>query len=191
VGTVVEREAKAREISAAVIEACRQGDRDAFRVLYETYKDKVYSITLYYFHGDTELARDATQQAFLKALTGISKFRGDSEFSTWLYRLVVNTCRDRSRSAAQREVPSDPADFVRIASVSDEPLERAEESARVRAALYSLPPKLRMPVLLRYFEDLSYSELARALNCSMGTVASRLNKGHEMLRRKLESMRGR
>jgi RNA polymerase sigma-70 factor (ECF subfamily) len=180
------------EISAEVIQACRQGDRDAFRVLYETYKDKVYSIALYYFHGDADMARDATQQAFLKAMTGIAQFRGDSGFSTWLYRLVVNTCRDRSRSAASREMSSDPADLAHVgrpASHEDD-LARAQESVRVRAALSSLPPKLRMPVLLRYFDDLSYGQLAAALDCSIGTVASRLNRGHQILRQKLQSLRG-
>src|ERR1700683_3636663 len=73
-----------REISTDIIESCRRGDRDAFRVLYETYKDKVYSIALYFFHGDSAAANDATQQAFLKLMRGIKQFRGASGFFTWL-----------------------------------------------------------------------------------------------------------
>src|SRR5580692_9842911 len=86
-----------REVAADIIEACRNGDREAFRALYEAYKDKVYSICLYYFHGDPGAAGDAAQQVFLKLMTTIGQFRGDAEFSTWLYRLVVNTCMDAAR----------------------------------------------------------------------------------------------
>src|SRR5579871_4044420 len=90
--------------SSAIIEACRKGDTEAFRALYEGYKDKVYSIALYFFHGDSTAAGDATQQVFLKLLRSIDKFSGESEFSTWLYRLVVNTCMDSSRRAKARRV---------------------------------------------------------------------------------------
>ena len=156
-------------------------------MLYETYKDKVYSIALYYFHGDGATAGDITQQVFLKAMTGFAQFRGDSAVSTWLYRLTANACRDRSRGAVRREVAVDPAHLARVAVASsqDDALMRDEEGIRVRAAIASLPGKLRLPVLLRYFDDLSYGDLARALGCSPGTVASRLNRGHRLLREKL------
>src|SRR5208282_1755969 len=86
-----------RELSTEIIKSCRAGDRDAFRALYEMYKDRVYSISLYFFHGDSAVASDVTQQVFLKLMTSISQFRGDAEFSTWLYRLVVNACADTAR----------------------------------------------------------------------------------------------
>lgn len=95
------------EISADIIESCRRGDRDAFRALYETYKDKVYSIALYFFHGDASAASDITQQVFLKLIRGIAQFRGESGFSTWLYRLVVNACMDAARRAKPREIAAD------------------------------------------------------------------------------------
>src|SRR6476619_2750357 len=84
-------------IDGAVIEACRQGDRDAFQLLFETYKDKVFSIAVYSTGGDRAVADDVTQQIFLKLFTAIRQFRGDSEFTTWLYRLVVNACLDERR----------------------------------------------------------------------------------------------
>ena len=86
-----------REISAEVVESCRLGDRDALRALYQVYKDRVYSISLYFLHGDAAGASDVTQQVFLKLITSIGQFRGDAEFSTWLYRLVVNACMDAAR----------------------------------------------------------------------------------------------
>src|ERR1044071_2254850 len=74
-------------IDGSVIEACQQGDRDAFQLLFETYKDKVFSLAVYTVGGDRAVADDVTQQIFLKLFTAIRQFRGDSEFTTWLYRL--------------------------------------------------------------------------------------------------------
>jgi RNA polymerase sigma-70 factor (ECF subfamily) len=152
----------------------------------------VYSISLYFFHGDDLAASDATQQVFLKLLTSIGKFRGGSEFSTWLYRMVVNTCLDSAKAGKRRERQAEDAVLQRIAITgsAEENLARAEVAGKVQAALSSLPPKLRLPVLLRYFEDLSYGEMAEALNCSMGTVASRLHQGHKLLAGKLAKLRG-
>jgi RNA polymerase sigma-70 factor (ECF subfamily) len=174
-----------------IVEGCRRGDREAFRALYEAYKDKVYSIALYFFHGDPAAAGDATQQVFLKLLTNVKSFRGDSEFSTWLHRMVVNTCLDGSRKNKSRERFAEPEELARMAAPAshDDDLARREVAGRVQAALSSLPPKLRMPILLRYFEELSYAEMAQALRCSAGTVASRLNQGHRLLAEKLAKLR--
>jgi RNA polymerase sigma-70 factor (ECF subfamily) len=151
----------------------------------------VYSIALYFFHGDAAAAGDATQQVFLKLITNISSFHGNSEFSTWLHRLVVNTCLDGSRKDKSRERFGEPLELARLADPrsQDEDLARRQVAGRVQAALSSLPPKLRMPILLRYFEDLSYAEMAQALRCSAGTVASRLNLGHKLLAEKLAKLR--
>src|SRR4051794_38966490 len=89
--------ASEQKITERVIDACQRGDRDAFRLLFETYQEKVYSISLYYFKGNETSARDVTQQVFLKLMTRIVQFRGGAEFTTWLYRLVVNACMDEQR----------------------------------------------------------------------------------------------
>jgi RNA polymerase sigma-70 factor (ECF subfamily) len=172
-----------RKIGAEIIEACRSGDRDAFRALYDIYKDQVYSISLYFFHGDPSAAADVTQQVFLKLMTGISQFRGDSEFSTWLYRLVVNACLDEARRRKPEAVASSAARLETFAGPGsqEEDYARAQTANAVRAAVAALPPKFRIAVLLRYFEDLSYHQMAKALHCSMGTVASRLSRGHKIL----------
>src|SRR5919106_6291787 len=104
-----------QDVTPAVLDACRQGDRDAFRLLYEAYKDRVYSIALYFFHGNAATAADVTQQVFLKLLDNVGQFRGDSAFSTWLYRFVVNACVDRTRSAAARTKTVDVEVLERIA----------------------------------------------------------------------------
>ena len=126
-------------------------------------------------------------------LTQVAKFRGDSDFSTWLYRLVVNVCVDgvRRDKARARVASSAALNAVTENTASHEDdVARAEEAASIQAALSSLPPKFRLPVLLRYFEDLSYEEVASALNCSMGTVASRLSRAHKLLAQKLAPLRG-
>jgi RNA polymerase sigma-70 factor (ECF subfamily) len=179
-----------REISAEIIEACRLGDQDAFRALYDVYKDRVYSITLYFFHGDQAVASDVTQQVFLKLWTGISQFRGEAEFSTWLYRLVVNACTDAARRRKSELVIQDRSGMEAFAGPGSQEDEyaRAQMANSVRAAVLGLPPKFRIAVLLRYFEDLSYEQMAKALHCSMGTVASRLSRGHKILATRLKGL---
>jgi len=176
-----------RQIAASILESCRQGDRDAFRALYEAYNDKVYSICLYFFHGDEAEAADVTQEVFLKLFAGIAGFRGDAGFSTWLYRLVRNACLDESRRKAARARVSEPE---RRATQEQAFLDAVDAKA-VQRAVSALPPKFRLPILLRYFEEYSYEELSEALNCSMGTVASRINRGHKMLADLLEPLRDR
>ena len=180
------------EISPELLDACRLGDRDALRALYEAYKDKVYSIAYYFFRGDATTAADVTQHVFLKLITGMSKYRGDSAFSTWLYRIVVNACVDRSRRW-KAETSTEPAvlDQIPTRGQSHEELfARGEVAQSVQNAIAELPPKLRLPILLRYFDELSYSDMAAALNCSIGTISSRLSRGHRLLARKLAPLAG-
>jgi RNA polymerase sigma-70 factor (ECF subfamily) len=179
-----------REIGSEIVASCRLGGREAFRSLYEAYKDRVYSIALYFFHGDAAAAGDATQQVFVKLMMHIAKFRGDSDFATWLYRMVVNVCLDGVRRS-RRETPFEeqPPRLAAIGSHEDN-LARGETADSVRRAVSSLPPKLRLPILLRYFDELSYAQMAEALHCSMGTAASRLSRGHRLLAEKLGPLRG-
>jgi RNA polymerase sigma-70 factor (ECF subfamily) len=177
-----------RQVKAEIVAACRAGDRDAFRALYDTYKDRVFSIALYFFHGDPLPASDVTQQVFLKLMTGMSHFRGDAEFSTWLYRLVVNACTDAARRRKAEARSSDLLETVAGPASQEEDYARAQMARSVRAAVSALPPKFRIAVLLRYFEDLSYEQMAEALHCSIGTVASRLSRGHKMLAERLKGL---
>jgi RNA polymerase sigma-70 factor (ECF subfamily) len=184
-----------REAGAEIVEGCRGGDRLAYRELYELYKDRVYSIALYFFHGDHVAASDVTQQVFLKLLANIGQYRGEAVFSTWLYRLVVNACLDEARIRKRARVASNDLvsnglgrEAVAGADSQEARYARAQASASVRAAIASLPPKFRIAVLLRYFDDLSYEEMAKTLRCSMGTVASRLSRGHKMLADRLKGV---
>ena len=178
-------------IDDCVIEACREGDREAFRVLFETYKDKVFSIAVYSFGGDEAAASDVSQQIFLKLMTAIGQFRGDSAFTTWLYRLVVNACIDEQRKR-RRFLPfleSTPMSRIEDRRPQEKRYARLEVADSVQAAIKELTPKLRMPILLKYVEGLSYEEIATIMGCTKGTVASRLNRGHRSLARKLGHLR--
>ncbi len=184
---------KEQEVTPALLDACRRGDRDAFRLLYEARSDKVYSIALYFFHGDAATAADVTQQVFLKLMDSIGQFRGDAEFSTWLYRFVVNACVDRTRRAGARALPGDPdlLDELPAEGSPEDAFARAELAASVQAAVARLTPTIRVAILLRYFEELSYAEMANVLKCSIGTVASRLSRGHQLLAQALAPLRAR
>jgi RNA polymerase sigma-70 factor (ECF subfamily) len=178
-------------IDDRVIEACREGDREAFRLLFEAYKDKVFSIAVYSFGGDEAAANDVSQQIFLKLMTAITQFRGDSAFTTWLYRLVVNACIDERRKR-RRFLPfgeSVPMSKIEDRRPQEKQYARLEVSESVQAAIKELTPKLRMPILLKYVEGLSYEEIATVMGCSKGTVASRLNRGHQKLAQSLSYLR--
>jgi len=168
-----------------LVEACQRGERDGFRALFETYKDRVYSVALR-FSGDEALAMDLAQDTFLKLFSCIREFRGDSAFSTWVYRLVVNSCLDHKRRA-WRLIPiaDELFEVLRAPHNSLDAVLETEMRERVRQAVEKLTPDLRMVIVLRYTEGLSYEEIAEVLSCSTGTVASRLNRAHKALERRL------
>ncbi len=174
-----------------LLAACKNGDREAMRDLYVGNQRRVYSVAMNYFGGNRELAEDITQKVFLKLLTRMD-FRGDSEFTTWLYRITVNACVDETRKMRR---------FVGIAGLfgTGEPrakhvqqlmAETEDVSNAVQREVARLKPKFRVPVLLKYVEGLSYQEIAEVMGCSIGTVSSRLNRGHKMLASRLGHLRG-
>jgi len=178
---------------AGLIAACQRGDREPFRLLFEKYKGRVYSLALH-FSGNEAVAQDVAQKIFLKLYTSIGQFRGDAHFTTWLYRMVFNACTDEQRkmrrlvpleggavTAAERRAERRPQEQAQF---------RRQISEAVRGALQQLKPELRLPLVLRYVEGLSYQEIAAAMGCSSGTVASRLNRGHKLLARRLGHLRG-
>jgi RNA polymerase sigma-70 factor (ECF subfamily) len=180
-----------RRADARLIDGCRQGSREAFRQLFDTYKDRVYTFALNFFHGDEATAEDVTQEVFLRLFTKIGQYRGDAAFTTWLYRLVANTCLDEQRRR-KRVVPllADAGEEDAAAHTSpEEEFQRHEVVAAVQRALAGLNPALRLTLVLKYFEDLSYEEMARVLGCSKGTVASRLHRGLKSLARQLDDLR--
>jgi RNA polymerase sigma-70 factor, ECF subfamily len=166
-----------------------RSEEDRVHELFERHKDRIYSIALRY-SGDPGAAQDISQEIFLKLFAGIGSFRGASTFESWLFRLVVNSCFDYRRKT-KRLAPliAGVLDLVRspAASALDEVM-REEMSGQVRSAVDTLPPEQRMVVVLRYTEGLSYEQIAEAMGCSSGTIASRLNRVHKVLEKRLRRM---
>ena len=173
-----------------MVDAARRGERDAFRALFETFKDRVYSIALR-FTGDESLAMDIAQDVFVKLFASIGEFRGDAAFATWVYRLVVNQCLDhRRRSWRMLPIADDLLSVLRAPGDSLDRMLQSEMRERVRKAVDKLPAELKMVIVLRYTEGMSYDEIADVLGCATGTVASRLNRAHKVLERRLSCLNG-
>jgi len=167
---------------ADLLEGFRRGDPDAQRELFERYRDRVYAIAHRFLKGDDEAARDATQEVFVKLFRSGATFRRDAQFPTWLYRIVANTCMDELRRRRRLLLFGDLPDALHPTTAPEGP---GMMQADVAAAVARLSPPLRLAVLLRYFEDLSYEEIAEALDSTTGTIASRLHRAHAILAREL------
>lgn len=171
-----------------VIQACQRGDEGAFAALFAANKDKVYSIALRY-SGDPTAAMDIAQETFLKLWSHIKDFRGESSFDGWLYRIVSNACMDYQRRRKRLTFVDGILDIFgssRETALHD--LVKEEMQQSVQRVVGKLPAEQRMAVVLRYTEDLSYEEIAEVMGCSRGTVASRLNRAHKTLERRLRHL---
>ncbi len=168
---------------AALIAGCRSGTPAAQRAVFDQYRDRVHAIALHYLRGDVEGAQDVTQEVFVRFFRNAAGFRADAKLITYLYRAVANACTDELRRRRR---------FVFIGDLPEAqqpqttPADSGEDP-RVQRAVQSLSPKLRLVVLMRYYDDLSYDEIATALGVTHGTVASRLSRAHEQLVRVLGS----
>jgi RNA polymerase sigma-70 factor (ECF subfamily) len=157
-----------------LIAACQQGERTAFRQLFEAYRSRVYS-TARHILGSDAAAKDVTQQVFMAAWKHLDRFESEGDFGPWVYRVAVNTCLNERRRLG-RFVDSEPGEQVAVAGQEDAVLAR-----QIQTALGRLSHKLRVPLVLRHIEGLSYDEIAEVLGCTMGTVASRLSRAHRAL----------
>ena len=176
-----------RDREWALVRRHLEGDRDAFRALYEKYRDKVYASALRIV-GEASLAEDLAQEIFVKIHDDLRGFKFESRFSTWLYRIAVNHAinkaneierRGRIRERIAREQPPEPPRGPDADRFADD---------RVIRAVGELSPKLRAIIALRYLEGLSYSEIAEVLEVSIGTVKSRLFLAHETLRPMMQGL---
>ena len=161
-----------REDEREAILACQRGDRAAFDRLVERHQRDVYRLCFRYVNNHEDAA-DLAQDSFVKAYRAIGRFRGDSAFSTWLYRIAVNTCLNfrSARRLAQEELSETLADPG--APVSQRMQER-ELSQQVRDAVTRLPEKQRATLILKIYHDLTHEEVAGILGSSVGTVKANL-----------------
>jgi RNA polymerase sigma factor (sigma-70 family) len=153
------------------------GRRDAvLELIEEAYRDRypVFLRVAIAIVGDVELARDAVHDAFVRAVRHRRRFRGGREIEPWLWRIVVNAARKRARV---REIP---------AELTELPAPSIPLNGDLRALVASLPERQRQALFLRYYADLDYQSIAKALGIKPGTVAASLHGAHEALRRRLE-----
>lgn len=171
-----------------LIRRAGQGDQEAFRQLVETYQAPAYRLALRMCGGDAALAEDAAQEAFLAAWRGLPRFRGDSRFSTWLYRLTTNAAIDWLRRE-KRHRGMDDVTELELPDDGPSPQDQAEQAETqqtVRRALGQLSEEHRQVLLLRYMQELDYAEIAAALEISEGTVKSRISRAKMRLRELLD-----
>lgn len=182
-----------------MIDRCKNGDREAFNELIQTYQKQVFNIA-YGMLSDYEDASDASQEVFIKVYRSISSFKGQSAFTTWLYRVCSNVCNDflrrRQRRGISLSLDNDEDDeSSKIKELpSNEPtpesrLEMTEIQMTVRQAINELPKEYREVILYSDIEQLSYEEISKILNCPIGTVKSRLNRARNALKKKLSQKR--
>jgi RNA polymerase sigma-70 factor (ECF subfamily) len=172
--------------------AAQQGDREAFRSLYERYRDRVYNI-IFYSIGDEMRAEDVLQIVFVKIYRGLPSFRFEASLSTWIYRIALNECLNQQRRRGAQHVPFEALlgsdEEFDAGATADRKHAENERREIIHRAVMELSPKLRAVVALKYVDGLSYEEMASVLGCSAGTVASRLNRALTVLEMRLRPLR--
>lgn len=182
-----------------LIRRLRERDEQAFREMVDTYGDRIFNLT-YRMLGNRAEAEDLAQEVFITVFKSIEQFRGDSKFSTWLYRVTANHCKNRIKYLARRhdrgkaefderiehdEGNDGPMVVPRPSPRPDHQLEGAQLELMLQAAIAELDDEQRILVILRDVEDLSYEEICGITDLPEGTVKSRLHRARLALRKKL------
>jgi len=173
-----------------LVERAQRGDRHAFDLLVLKYQQKIVNLVMRYVRDPTE-ALDVSQEAFVKAYRALPRFRGDSAFYTWLYRIAINTSKNYLESLQRKPMEydldaQDPAYAERHAQLRDDETPEGiamQEQLRkaLSQAIAALPEELRTAIMLREIEGLSYEEIATAMECPVGTVRSRIFRAREAI----------
>lgn len=173
-----------------LVERVQGGDRQAFDVLVLKYQHRIVKLVTRYVRDPSE-ALDVTQEAFIKAYRAIPKFRGDSAFYTWLYRIAINTAKNHIVAMKRRPMEYDldlqeAGGYVSNVQLhdTDSPdriAQREELRDVLQASINALPEELRVAIVLREIEGMSYDEIATAMNCPIGTVRSRIFRARDAI----------
>lgn len=170
----------------SIIRQFIEGDNSAFQILVKRHKEKVRNI-IYLTMNNNALVDDIAQDVFITIYRNLKNFRFESQFTTWLYRITVNKCKDYLRRMNVRKIFSPLDEGVEVSEYSS-PVENRDVSKIVTEAISKLPVKLRMPLILKDIEGFSYQEISETLNCEMGTVKSRIFRGREKLKEILQPL---
>ena len=180
-----------------LVERVQRGERRAFDLLMLKYQHRIAKLIARYVYDPSDVL-DVAQEAFMKAYRAIPNFRGDSAFYTWIYRIAINTAKNHLAAQARRPRDSgiDVADAEQFDSavelketVTPEGLALTEEIQRtVAAAIEALPEDLKVAISLRELEGLSYEDIARVMECPIGTVRSRIFRAREAINARLDPL---
>lgn len=186
-----------READQQLVERVQKGDKRAFDLLVKKYQHKIITLVMKYVK-DQEEAMDIAQEAFIKAYRALPKFRGDSAFYTWIYRIAINTAKNHLVARGRRPMEADvdlaeveyfdSARAFKEVATPERNLLKDELQSEFYAALKDLPEDLRMAVTLREFDGLSYEEIAEVMQCPVGTVRSRIFRGREAIDTRLKPL---
>ena len=176
-----------------IVERALTGDAEAFGEIVRRWERRIFALT-YGMLGREEDARDATQETFLAAFRNLRGFRGEAKVSSWLHRIAVNQCISRQRRSKVRSESALDDDSGFATPVSYSPVHVAEgrqETLAVRRAINSLPVELRQVVVMKEFEELTFREIADALDLPLSTVKSRLYTAMKQLQMRLQKFEDR
>jgi len=178
-----------------LVERVQQGDRQAFDLLVLKYQHKIVKLVMRYVRDPAE-AQDVTQEAFLKAYRALPKFRGDSAFYTWLYRISVNTAKNYIVSMNRRPMQYDldaqnsegyeSNERLRDDDTPERIAQRDQLQQAVQDTIDALPDELRAAIVLREIEGMSYEEIAHAMDCPVGTVRSRIFRARDAINKSIQ-----
>jgi RNA polymerase sigma-70 factor (ECF subfamily) len=186
-----------RSIDQALVERVQRGDKRAFDILVLKYQNRIIQLAYRYVHDHDE-AMDVAQEAFIKAYRSLGKFRGDSAFFTWIYRIAINTAKNylvasgrrppRTDLDAQEAEQYEGAAGLRDYATPEHILLRDELKETIASAISELPDDLRTAITLRELEGLSYEEIAQAMECPIGTVRSRIFRARDAIDSKMKTL---
>jgi RNA polymerase sigma-70 factor (ECF subfamily) len=179
-----------RTIDQALVERIQSGDKTAFDVLVLKYQNKIIKLVNRYVH-DPDEAMDVAQEAFIKAYRAVGRFRGESAFYTWLYRIAINTAKNHLVAMSRRPPGNDidaseaeqydGAAGLKEYDTPEHLVLRDEIQGTIARAIDDLPDDLRTAITLRELEGLSYEEIAQAMDCPIGTVRSRIFRARDAI----------
>jgi len=171
-----------------LIERFNQGDENAFKILVIKHKERVRNLVAYTINNQHQ-ADDLTQEVFIKVYKNLSKFRHEAKFTSWMYTITLNVCRDEMRKKGLKRF----FNYTPIENTSGlgsfDPYERMDIKQMVQQAISQLPEKLRLPLYLKDIEGFTYEDISQMVGCEMGTVKSRLFRAREALREILKPLK--
>ncbi len=185
------------ELDRELVLKVQQGDKSAFDLLVLKYQHRIIQLVNRYVKDPSE-AQDVAQEAFIKAYRALENFRGDSAFYTWLYRIAINTAKNHlvSRNRRRSDYHVDVQDAEQVGNLSqlkgmdtpDSLLQNDEIVETIKTAIEKLPEDMKIAIMLREFEGMSYEEIAQTMECPVGTVRSRIFRAREAIDEKLSPL---